>query len=100
MRALLRRVGRALLHLGEPPAPKVLTNRDQLLRVDARTEADGCAAFVEGEPAAGDVSADCWSDGHYLCRQCSRLDPRRWYEMRHGEWPPDDWTPQARGATS
>lgn len=71
LRAILRRVGRALLDAGEPPPPRVLTNRNQLLRVEARTDGDDCNAFVQGEPG---VIADCWSDGHYLCRECSRMD--------------------------
>lgn len=27
-------------------------------------------AFVEGKPAG-----DCWTDGHYMCRECANADP-------------------------
>ena len=69
IRALLRQLGAALSTLGEPPRPVVLTNRNQLLRVDARTEGDACGFFEEGEPGTG----DCDTDGHYLCNECSKM---------------------------
>ena len=85
VRSLLRRLGKLLTDLGEPPRPAVLTNRDQLLRVEARTEGDACDAFTE---SAG--IADCASDGHYLCMECARLHPDERYYRKHGEWPAKD----------
>jgi hypothetical protein len=46
-----------------------ITNRDQLLVKSARTAADACSYFRQGEPGDG----DCDSDGHYLCDECSRM---------------------------
>ena len=31
-----------------------------------------CESFDYG-PASG----DCWSDGHYMCKECKNLDPTR-----------------------
>lgn len=84
IRTALRSLGRWLSNLGEPPRPAVLTNRNQLLRVDARTESDSCDAFVQGKPGAG----DCWSDGHYLCLECSRMSQDSMVERR--EWAPGE----------
>jgi len=69
IRSWLRAAARFLERLGEPPPPVRLTDRNQLLRLSARTEGDSCEAFVVGAPGDG----KCETDGHYLCVFCSQM---------------------------
>jgi hypothetical protein len=38
-----------------------------------------CSAFQYGTP-----SGTCWTDGHYMCKECGELDPKFEYDPEWG----------------
>jgi hypothetical protein len=60
-----------------------------------RDPAAPCTAFVEGEPATGS-EADCETDGHYRCLECTRISVRALRRRR--EQCEDCGSPLARDA--